>query len=324
MSTPAPLTIKNKIFNLNFNNKSYILKLEIQENYLNIELIVNNVSPNKNYSNKFTKENLEKLSILFLDKEAQIDGCFQIILDLIESKKLYIKENESDKINLIFSPKILMIKDFEIELKEIKLNQNQINDILFKKIEELEEKIRYLNNNVLFISKDKKNSVLYKLLKQNPCINKICVFEPNILSDLTENILSKYKILIYDICNGGFGKTRSKNEIKNYVSKGGNVIVTHDHWTYLGNGCLEIGGCSELLGARLVWQSYIGVTKAKILKKDHPIFKTFYDLSSESTNDIINICNTHKTDMFYNNIDEYNKDLLIELEDKKTWRISIN
>ena len=42
MSTPAPLTIKNKIFNLNFNNKSYILKLEIQENYLNIELIVNN------------------------------------------------------------------------------------------------------------------------------------------------------------------------------------------------------------------------------------------------------------------------------------------
>ena len=53
-----------------------------------------------------------------------------------------------------------MIKDFEIELKEIKLNQNQINDILFKKIEELEEKIKYLNNNVLFISKDKKFCII--------------------------------------------------------------------------------------------------------------------------------------------------------------------
>jgi len=198
---------------------------------------------------------------------------------------------------------------------KLKLNQNQINDILFKKIEELEEKIKYLNNNVLLVSKDKKNSVLYKLLKQNSCINKICVFEPNILPDLTENILSKYKILIYDICNCGFGRTKSKDEIKNYVSKGGNVIVTHDHWTYLANGYLEMNGCIELLGARLVQQSYTHVTKAKILKKEHPIFKVFYDLSSENNN--INVSDTHKTDTFYNNIDEYNRDLLIELEDGK-------
>ena len=105
MSTPTPLNIKNRTFDLNIINKSYILKLEIQENYLNIELNLNNIFPNKNYSNKLTKENLEKLSILFLDKETQIEDCFQIISDLIESKKLNIKENESDKIKLIFSPK---------------------------------------------------------------------------------------------------------------------------------------------------------------------------------------------------------------------------
>ena len=316
MSTPAPLNIKNKTFDLNIDNKNYILKLEIQQNYLNFELETNELGNfQKNYSNKLTKENLEKISILFLDKETQIDDCFQIISDLIESKKINIKKAELDKIKLIFSPKIFMIKDFEIELKEIKLTQKQINDILFKKIEELEEKIKYLNNKVLLISKDKKKSILYKLLKKNSCINKICVFEPNILQDLTENILSKYKILIYDICNCGFGRTKNKDEIKNFVSKGGNIIVTHDHWTYLGNGCLETNGCSELLGAKLVQQSYAHVTKAKIIKKEHPIFTKFYDLSSENSN--INVCDTHKTDTFYNNIDEYNRDLLIELEDGK-------
>ena len=153
MSTPAPLNIKNKTFDLNIDNKNYIVKLEIQQIYLNFELKTNKLG---NYSNKLTKENLEKISILFLDKETQIDDCFQIISDLIESKKINIKKTELDKIKLIFSPKILMIKDFEIELKEITLTQNQINDILFKKIEELEEKIKYLNNQVLLNSKDKK------------------------------------------------------------------------------------------------------------------------------------------------------------------------
>ena len=143
-------------------------------------------------------------------------------------------------------------------------------------------------------------------MKHNSCINKICVFEPNILSDLTRNILYKYKILIYDICNGGLCRTKNKDEKKNNVSKGGNVFVIDDHWTYLAIGCLEKNGCSELLGARLVQQSYAHVTKAKILKKEHPIFRIFYDLSSENNN--INVSVTHKTDTFYNNIDEYNRD----------------
>ena len=111
MSTPAPLNIKNKTFDLNIDNKNYIVKLEIQQIYLNFELKTNKLG---NYSNKLTKENLEKISILFLDKETQIDDCFQIISDLIESKKINIKKTELDKIKLIFSPKILMIKDFEM------------------------------------------------------------------------------------------------------------------------------------------------------------------------------------------------------------------
>ena len=318
MITPSPVILKSKIFEKEFENKIYILKIDLQEKILNFDLTIKSKFPKKIYSNKLSKENLQNLSILFMDKKSEMSDCFQVISDLIDNDKLNIKKNEN-VINLNFSPKIYMIKDFEIELKEIKLNQSQINDLLSQQIKYLEKEIRTLKNNVLFISKDKKQSILYKLLKQSPCVNKISVFDPNtILSDLSKKILSQFKIIVYDIFNGGFFKTENKNkeEIKNYVSKGGNIIVTHDHWTYSKINP-EIGGYSELIGARLKEQSYSTTNKAKVLKKNHSIFKSFFDLTSESNNEIINICSTHKTDTIYDNIDEYNKDLIIQLEDGK-------
>ena len=188
-----------------------------------------------------------------------------------------------------------MIKDFKIELKDNNLNQNEINDFLYKRINELEKIIKNLQNNVLLISKEKE-SILYKLISQNPCINKISVIEPGmILSNLTEKILSKFKIIIYDICNAGFGKTKNKEEVKKYLLKGGNIIVTHDHWTYAKNDDF-----SEVLGAKLVPPpSYVSSNKAKILKKEHPVFKSFYDLYSENSDNYIDICSTHKTDTYF-------------------------
>lgn len=319
MITPSPIILKSRTFEKEFENKSCVLKIYLQEKILNFDLTLKSEIPKKVYSNKFSKENLENLCILFMDKNAEIADCFQIILDLIDNNKMIIKENEYDKIYLIFSPKIYMIKNFEIELKEMKLSQSQTNDLLFQQIKYLEEEIKILKNNVLFISKDKKKSILYKILKQNPCINKISVIDPNtILPDLSEKILSKFKIMVYDIYNGGFLKTENKNkeQIKNYISKGGNIIVTHDHWTYLGINP-EKGGYCELLGARLQTQSYKSSTKIKILKKNHPIFKSFFDLTSESNNETININCTHKTDTIYDNYEEYKKDLIIQLEDEK-------
>ena len=314
MDIAPPIIFKNKTKDFELNNNSYKLKIGIQEILLDFELSLNNTFPKKIYSKKLTKENLQNLSILFMDKKAEINSYFQIISDLLDNDKMTIKDNETNSIKLVFSPQIYMIKDFEIELKENKLNQSEVNDLLIQKIKELETEIKNLKNNILLISQDKKKSILYNLLKQNPCVNKISVFEPNILPDLTIIMLSKYKILIYDICNGGFNKNANKDIIKNYVTQGGNVIVTHDHWTYSKINP-KTGGCCELLGARLEEQSYKTTTKAKILQKNHPIFKSFYDLSS--TNDNIDIYKTHKTDTIYDNIDTYNKDLVIQLEDGK-------
>ena len=313
MKTPAPIDI-NKTFEIIVENKKFLIKLSIKDKNLNIELSKGELIPGKYFYINLTKENLENLCILFKDKETDINDCFNIISDLINNKKINIEEKEiNKKFNIIFSPKIYMIKDFKIELKENNLNQNEINDLLYNKINELEQIIKNLQNNVLLISKEKE-SLLNKLLIQNPCINKISVIEPSmILPNLTEKILSKFKIVIYDICNGGFGKTNNKEEVKNYLLKGGNIIVTHDHWTYLLN-C----DFSELLGAKLVTQSYQGTTKAKIIKKDHPVFKSFYDLYSENTNNYITIGSTHKTDTdFSDKLEEFVKDLVIQLEDGK-------
>ena len=221
---------------------------------------------------------------------------------------MHIEEN-LQKIILIFSPKIFNIKDFKIGLKENNLEQIEINDLLYKRINELVEIVKNLQNNVLLISKEKE-SVLYKLITQNPSVNKISVIEPNmILPYLTEKILLKFKIVIYDICNSGFGKTNNKEDVKKYLLKGGNIIVTHDHWTYLGNDDF-----SEVLGAKLVSSSYVSSTKAKILKKEHPVLKSFYDLYSENKDDYIDIYSTHKTDTdFSDKFEEYSRDLIIQL-----------
>lgn len=109
--------------------------------------------------------------------------------------------------------------------------------------------------------------------------------------------------------DGGFGNTKNINEIKNYLENGGNIIVTHDQWSYA-----LIEGCAELLGARLQTQNYIYANKAKIVNNSHPVFTSFFNL--EDLN-IISISATHKTDTIYDNQEEYKKSILIELEDGK-------
>jgi len=265
MSTPAPIDT-DKTFEISIENKRFFIKISTKDKALNIELSKDNFIPGKFFYNTLKKEDLENLCILFKDKESDINDCLNTISDLINNKKITIEEKGINKMNIIFSPKIYNIKDFIIELKENNLNQNEINNSLYKRINELEQIIKSLKNNVLLISKENE-SILYKLLTKNPCINKISVIEPSmILSNLTEKILSKFKIVIYDICNGGFGKTNNKEYVKKYLLTGGNIIVTHDYWTYLKNDDF-----SELLGAKLVSQSYCNTNKAKIMKMEHPI-----------------------------------------------------
>ena len=94
---------------------------------------------------------------------------------------------------------------------------------------------------------------------------------------------------------------------------GGNVIVTHDHWTHV---TCSISGMEELLGATLKSQSqnHIITSAATVTKESHPIFNSYYNLNF-SKGTPLTISKTHHTDTIYSDLDVYARDLLIELND---------
>ena len=167
-------------------------------------------------------------------------------------------------------------------------------------------------NNVLLIS-NQKFAILHNLLKLNKRINNISIFPPEfIIPRLIYEDIYQYKIIIYDLQNSGYSATNNYEDIKKYFEYGGNIIVTHDHWTYIKNK----SNCIQLLNAKLEQQNNNGSKKARILNNSHPIFKSHYNLNLEN-NSLINIAETHKTDTVYNDKQEYLKNLLIELDDNK-------
>ena len=119
--------------------------------------------------------------------------------------------------------------------------------------------------------------------------------------------MNKYKIIIYDLKDCGFGIAEDLNEIKKYLNNGGNIIITHDHWSahYYNGKCYELFNC--------VFDKNQGnkrVNLKKIVNKTHPIFSSFYQLNEYN----LEISLTHRGINKYLN-EEYLKDMIIELDD---------
>ncbi len=155
--------------------------------------------------------------------------------------------------------------------------------------------------------------ILQNLLKFNNSINKLEIQSPNILPNMKYENIKNHKIIIYDLQDGGFEYTSNIDEITNYLKNGGNIIITHDQWTY---GQRSSCSHAKLLGAKIEIQNYSFKTEARILNNKHPVFISFYNLYMNNQN-MITISETHKTDTVYENKDDYFKDLLIELNDEK-------
>ena len=162
-------------------------------------------------------------------------------------------------------------------------------------------------NNVLLIS-NKKFQIINNLLKLNDRIKDISIFPPEfIIPRLVYKDIYQYKIIIYDFKDAGYNiKYNSNNKtIKKYLENGGNIIITHN----------QIGDYYiQLLNAKWVEGKCKCVKKAKILNSAHPIFKSHHDLNYKN-NDIIDIDTTHRDTIEFINKNEYNKEILVELED---------
>ena len=220
-----------------------------------------------------------------------------------------------DDLIVTFSPQVLNIKNFELTLELKELSTKKTFRQLFDKAQELMDENERLNNiisnNVLLIS-TQAVPLLTNLLHLNPIITHFSVLKPDfILPKLNKEYLKKFKTIIFDLQDGGYTITTQKEAIKEYLMNGGNVIVTHDHWTFIPT---SINGLEELLGATLIYQPNIFTTEATVTKDSHPIFNSYYNLNFRKGTPLT-IALTHHTDAVYSNLDEYARDLLIELND---------
>ena len=169
------------------------------------------------------------------------------------------------------------------------------SEIKLLKKENIKIKQKYLTNikpnkqnNVLLISNvftdDEKTSppLLYELLKNISFISNVKIIHPlSILDKLTEVNLINYNIVIFDLKKSGYENTKTNiNLIKQYIVHGGNILVTHDHWTAL-------AGPVELFGGYRYFRSRGSVVnKAEIVYNKHEIFNSFYDLSEVKNVDV--------------------------------------
>ena len=305
-----PITLTTDI---NIYQKVYNVTLFVEGNYLNFEFYEQNSFPSLVYEKKLSSDDLFKLSPKLFYGET-LDNCLSIFSELFNDKKYSLVIVDDDLI-VTFSPQVLNIKDFELTLTLKEISTKNSFRQLFEKAQELMDENEKLNkiisNNVLLIS-TQKSPLLTNLLLLNPIITHFSTLKPDsILPYLNKEYLKKFKIILYDLQDCGYKAVTQKEIIKEYLMNGGNVIVTHDHWTFIPT---SISGMEELLGATLKAQTYTHVRAATVIKESHPIFNSYYNLNFTKGTPLT-VSSTHHSDTIYSDLDIYARDLLIELND---------
>jgi hypothetical protein len=310
LKEPITLTTHIDIY-----QKVYNVTLFVEGNYLHFEFYDQNSFPSLVYEKKLSSDDLFKLSPkLFYDET--LDNCLNIFSELFNDKKYSLVIVDDDLI-VTFSPQVLNIKDFELTLTLKEITTKNAFRQLFEKAQELMDENEKLNkiisNNVLLIS-TQAVPLLTNLLHLNPIITHFSTLKPDfVLPKLNKDYLKKFKIILYDLQDCGYKAVTQKEIIKEYLMNGGNIILTHDHWTFIPT---SISGMEELLGATLKAQTYTHVRAATVIKESHPIFNSYYNLNF-SKGTTFTVSKTHHTDTIYSDLDVYARDLLIELNDNQ-------
>ena len=290
----------NKKFNELYFNENILKESQKMENEIKI-----NLEKGKNLDNEWDSDN-KLISVINdcinIEKNINSINIINENIKKCKSKNTEIKFNHEEDINKL----LMIIKNFGY-LYHSNEHENR-----------LKYKICLINliekDNALLITNDKKSSILYGLLKLSVNNINIELSSSSFLSTINYEKIKKYKIVIYDLKDGGYCETKNAEEVKKYVANGGNVIVTHDQWNY---GWDKNTSCMYLFLRGKYDPNKPGgkeVNKAKILKKDHPIFNSFYSLQLLST-DEIEVTTTHRNPIKFENVDEYNKNMIIELND---------
>ena len=239
------------------------------------------------------------------------------LYDLHKSKMQINKNTNNYILYLVLISQIIIYLYIFLNIKK-----NLETEIKYLKIDNQNLKQKYLNNNkaeksnnVLLISNVFTNDdnvsppIFYNLLKNISFISNIKIIHPSeILSHLTESTLINYNIVIFDLKQHGYENTKTKIEyIKNYISHGGNILVTHEHWTAL-------AGPQELFGGYRTFKEKGSITnKAEIVNSKHKIFRSYHDLSGDIN---VDVAPTHSGWMKVDKNFEKDDTVLMRLKDE--------
>jgi hypothetical protein len=119
-------------------------------------------------------------------------------------------------------------------------------------------------------------------LKNSPFISDIRIASPNVNSEMKESFLSYFDCVIYDLQDYGYNVQLSDNEaVKKYImNDGGSFLITHDHFDSYFNK--DSNNLLPLLSIQIEEENNMKKesNRTKIINFEHPIFKSYYDLST--------------------------------------------
>ena len=188
MEAPSPITPKPELeeemtdikeYHINFLNKNYLVKLGKLIRAQKIGFIIEQTEELKNYlfKSEFSLEELKQLSKLFRIFDS-IDEAFNDISDI---KIIKVELTEID-INLILTSLISKTENICIQIKKKNLNNEIINEIIFKELNEIksvlkEEKLKNENlkktvDELVKENKELKNQVKELIDWKNSLIKK--------------------------------------------------------------------------------------------------------------------------------------------------------
>ncbi len=201
--------INHREYNIKIKNIDYILRIEIDQQYIYFILSKINESLEYNYKNKMDLLTIINKLELNSSKYSNLDLILKIIDNINKKNKIIVDINEDNSCNLLFKLINALDEEFISEIKLYKeyMNNNDKFNILYNKInlikninnktednkevEEMKNKINELNINM-----NKREEEIKDILRQKDIIikdmNEKLINQENIIKEIENKLLNNF------------------------------------------------------------------------------------------------------------------------------------
>ena len=169
--------LNHKEYNIKYENDNYILRIEIDKNYISFTLTKLNEIVECNYKNKYDLISIVNKLTLNPSKHSDLNEILEIFDKVYLKNKLSISKVDDNTISLIIKFNIIFDEvTHELKLYKIYMNSNDKFNLLYNEIKLLQQKIDNISlnkNNEIENIKNKLKEVDSNLSKKNEELNNI-------------------------------------------------------------------------------------------------------------------------------------------------------